>query len=545
MIGTIRTTVKAVVVGAKESGKTSLLTSLYSNLKQLNNEELNLGEWELDRCPDLDEGRQDGPAFDIERACDSLIQRKYPRQTKDWSIMKLEVHLKRKKPDGWKWGALCKRGFQLCTLNKKIVTLELLDLPGERMSDLALMLKKEFEKASFREWSTRVESKYKGIQGDDKYKTYEEYIDRVKKILKGFKDGQKKNEECWAEIIKAYKEFLPLIRVNRVAYYAPSTIRLTEDGMLVPAKDADEFKLALENGLEEKKNHTLVLDKKEGEESQHRDVYIGLSDAQFAPLPQEAFDDGSEQQIVAGFEKAYDKYYEKIIKQLSEKLKNVNQVYYLVDVLNLLRDGREKMDLEKRFGSSFFKLFRRPQSNTLIGEAVDWFSELFNSVKKICLVATQADKVPIWKWDRNDDGKIIDDARKEVDDSDKDKIRSLRKSHPNVENIKGLLKSLFGVTIKNELGSDIGKEMFVCSAITSTVCVGDNKLEAYWQDEKTKEAKQREPVPKAWPTYDEEWAPETTFKYERPKRCLRSVDPRVSALPHANLDEIVKSMLEI
>ena len=474
--------------------------------------------------------------------------------------MKLEVHLKRKKPDGWKWGALCKRGFQLCTLNKKIVTLELLDLPGERMSDLALMLKNKFEKASFREWSARVKSNYKAIQGSGKYKTYEEYIDRVKELLKEFKTGQKEAKECKEEIIKAYKDFLPLVRAKRVAYYAPSTIRLTEDGLLVPADDADEFKEVLDHGFDEPKDHKLELKTKEkdlepslenGDEQEPRslrNVYIGLSDAEFAPLPEEAFTDGAEE-LAGMFEAAYNRYYETIMAKLVEKLRNVNQVYYLVDVLNLLRDGREKMDLEKRFGSSFFKLFRKPQSTTpIISDAVDWFSELFNSVKKICLVATQADKVPLFQWKRDDKGGSRDEQGKKADETEK--IKKLREKHPNMDNIKKLLESLFAVTIKNNLGVDIKKEMFVCSAIVSTVPgaplsgQGDT-LRAYWKDDGELKYKLRPPVPENWPSLDDLWKRLETYPYEMPKRCLNSVDPRVSALPQYNLADIAKSMLEL
>ena len=71
MIGAIRTKEKAVIVGAKESGKTSLITSLYSNLKQLGNRnKFDLGDWEVSQF--ISDETDDPHVFDFEGACERL-----------------------------------------------------------------------------------------------------------------------------------------------------------------------------------------------------------------------------------------------------------------------------------------------------------------------------------------------------------------------------------------------------------------------------------------------------------------------------------------
>lgn len=548
MIGTIRTKEKAVIVGAKESGKTSLITSLYSNLKQLGNRnKFDLGDWEVSQF--ISDETDDPHVFDLEGACERLKGCKYPLQTKDWSVIKMEVHLSKVEKQGLK--NKCKEVF---LRQKKIVNLEILDLPGERLSDLAQMVDEKFKKATFRMWSLRVERAYKSIEKPEhsQWNSYNAYIEKVKGILEDLKnevkgiDGKNVEESvkateksnahklCKKRIIEAYKKFLPLIRDSRVVYYAPSTIRLTDDGKLVPASNAEKFHDALMSGLkvtDDGKLMPLAPEDKSEMANNIRHVWIGLKDDEFAPLPREVFEDDQFKDLQESFEDSYNKYYEQIVEPIVKRIMGASKVYYLVDVLNLLRDGREKKDAEVRFSEMFFKVLgKRPSNVPVFGGMIDWFSSLFSSVKKICLVATQADKAGLRKFIRSEDGKV----------------QGITASY-NVINMRKLMESLAKNNIRNAIGRDIAVESLVCAAITSTSCTEDGRLEAYWKNDaiSTTSPGQPPPVPEDWPDLDSKWEPLVTFKYERPKRCLRAVDPGVSPLPQFNLANIAKSLLDI
>jgi len=541
-----RTEVKAVVVGAKESGKTSLITSLYSNLRQQGNrQDFNLGEWEVSRF--ISEETDDPHVFDFQGACNRLKVRRYPLQTKDWSVIKMEVHLSKvTSPSDW-WSKI-KSPF---TTQKKIVSLEVLDLPGERLSDLALMVEENFKQATFRKWSLRVEGAYKSIESENrKWKSYNAYLNEVKKILNDFPDDiknidesgddksaktdrkDKLNKQYKSRILEAYKGFLPLIRESRVAYYAPSTIRLTEDGKLVPASSGEEFHTSLMSGLKETEEGKLTPLAPEEESKDTRKVYIGLAEDEFAPLPREVFDDDKYEDLRNSFEDSYNKYYKQIVGPIVKRMEGASKVYYLVDVLNLLRDGREKKDAETRFAEKFFNVLgSRPSTVPYIGPIIDTCLALFTSVKEVVLVATQADKVLI-----NKDA-VHDDARKQI-------------AVANLANMKKLTDSLAKTAIWNAMGEDAVIHTFACAAITSTRSTEDGRLEAYWKSDPKSgviatDPGQPPPVPQKWPDLDSEWKPLVTFKYERPKRCLREVDPGVSPLPQFNLVDIAKSLLEI
>jgi len=545
-----RTNVKAVVVGAKECGKTSLITSLYSNLQMHGNRNgFDLGEWAVSRF--ISEETDDPHVFDFQGACNRLKNCRYPLQTKDWSVIKMEVHLSKvNPPSGWSKGI--KKVF---IAHKKIVSLEVLDLPGERLSDLALMVEEKFKRATFRKWSLRVEGAYKSIDKSEnsKWKSYTAYLDEVKEILEHLtndlkiidesgddksvkakrKDGL--NKQYKSRILEAYKKFLPLIRESRVVYYAPSTIRLTEDGKLVPARSAEGFHDSLMSGLkvtEDGKLTPLAPEEKSTMMNDVRHVCIGLAEDEFAPLPREAFEDDKCKGLRNSFEDSYNKYYEKIVEPIVKRLKDAQKVYYLVDVLNLLRDGREKKDAEKRFAESFFKVLgRRPSTVPWIGGALDTCASWFTSVKKVFLVATQADKVVICK------DAVSDEYQKKIADD-------------NLKNMKELTESLAMNEILDAMGEDVKVQTDVCAAINSTKTTEDGRLEAYWESGpkagiSCREYGQPPPVPQSWPDLDSNWEPAETFKYERPKRCLRSVDPGASPLPQFNVAAIAKSLLEI
>ena len=521
MIGTIRTEEKAVIVGAKESGKTSLITSLYSNLQKCGSRsDFDLGDWEVSRF--ISDETDDPHVFDFQGACNRLKGCRYPLQTKDWSVIKMEVHLSKvTKPGVWN---MCQEFF--CR-QKKIVSLEILDLPGERMSDLALMVDEKFKQATFRMWSLRVESVYKSIEKPEnsQWSSYNAYLNEVKWILEDLKKEEKCIGEMFVEetakaknrIIEAYKKFLPLIRDSRVVYYAPSTIRLTEDGKLVPAASAKKFHCALSAGLKETddgKLMPLLPEDKSAMADNIRHVCIGLPEDEFAPLPREAFEDDKYKELRKSFEGSYNKYYKQIVEPIVKRIDGASKVYYLVDVLNLLRDGREKKDAEVRFAERFFKVLgNRPSNVPYIADVIDWFSSLFSSVKKVFLVATQADKAVICKYKSTDDGNV-----------------QKRMAHDNVINMQKLMESLAMDKIRNAMGDDVAVQSFVCAAITSTKSTEDGRLVAYWKNDMKSapvatEPGQPPPVPRVWPDLDTQWEPSETFKYERPKRCLHSVDP--------------------
>lgn len=484
--------IKIVVIGAKGSGKTSLLTSLYSNLKQGRLPLFNLDPWDVTHFEDCSADIPEGvKRFDIEGARCSLRSGSYPESTADWSVLKMRVFLKH-------------RGNR----KSKIVNLEILDLPGERVADFIMVNKETKKPLSFKEWSISVWDSY-------------ERPEELRQYLSGLStmDVSVKND---SDIFVRYKDFLATLYSKKSIFFAPSTVRLDERGNLLfsgGTMSFDDFKEMLQkhtrfmekNGTEFNafvKEIEQLLSAKDYSEAKCKEVFtqfegivpgafkelkdgclrikvdfrkmldyslVGLNGCEFAPLPEDVFERKEWKLVVDRFSKAYERYYQTIVSPLIDWCKDIDQAYYLVDILGILRKGRPALDYESNFGRRILEVFKWTYSKiTGVGPILDNLPSWSRSrVKKVCLVATQSDKAKV----KRDDG---------VDNE-------------NVKRIESLLKELHGSSVRDIMGIPDDKiKVIACAAISS------------------KEAPCTTDVPEEWPALNEDWG---EYKFKASQEC--------------------------
>ena len=513
------TSIKVVVIGAKGSGKTSLLTSLYSNLKQGDISLFNLDPWYVTHFEDCS---ADIPAgikkFDIEGARCSLKSGSYPESTADWSVLKMRVFLKHRE-----------------SKKEKIVNLEILDLPGERVADFIMVNKETKKPLSFKEWSISVYDSY------ERSEELRQYMSRLSTM-----DVSVKND---SDILSNYKDFLASLYSKKSIFFAPSTVRLDERGNLLfscGTMSFDDFKGMLQKharfmektgvefnafvkALEQElgvlqtrrvelnasvKAHEQLLPLKDSSEAKRKELeakckevfmrfegtvpgtfkelrdgclkikvdfrkmldysLVGLNGCEFAPLPEGVFEREEWRPIVDRFSKAYERYYQTIVSPLIDWCKDVDQAYYLVDILGILRKGRAALDYESNFGRRILEVFKWTYSKVaVVGPILDILPTLSRSrVKKVCLVATQSDKAELMKNGTET---------------------------KNVERIKDLLYQLHGKSVRDIMGvTDDQIKVITCAAMSTAEapCVTD--------------------VPDKWPAPNENWG---EYKFKASQNC--------------------------
>ena len=95
---------------------------------------------------------------------------------------------------------------------------------------------------------------------------------------------------------------------------------------------------------------------------------LGLDEGEFAPLPEFVWRDQNWKKwrcVVQKFHKAYKRYYSRIMKPLVTWCKDVDQLYYLVDVLTILKDGREALSIQENFGKMVLGFFSNKMPKTV------------------------------------------------------------------------------------------------------------------------------------------------------------------------------------
>ena len=528
-------TVKAVVIGAKGSGKTSLLVSLYSNLRAGSTEKFNPSKtWKVDPFESCeDELPPNIPHFDFDGARREMKKGDFPDSTTDWSVMKLR---------GWLINGSKNK--------KKRVTLEILDLPGERVADFTMVDPRTKAQRPFRIWSDVIKNAY------DDPDEFEEYLKSIRKV------DLEKDVDAKKEILTHYRNFVSKLYEKKSLFFTPSTIRLDAEGrLLIPGagqpydeviktldanpffrekhgQKLDEFK----HKIEELRKPTEGKSEESDLESRVRRVFdeykrdipvdfkglqdrnlivrvdfrkmledspLGLKDAEFAPLPEEAFGKNKKEwaNIVKQFSKAYSQYYKKIVKPLIDWCKDVDQLYYLVDVLGILSRGQDAYDYESGFGRRVLEVFKKTYSNAVWGGITDRIPKWsVSSLAKACLIVTQADKVFM-----------------KVKDNDENRTKLK-------EDLVKLVKDLHYSNIRMTIGVEAkDTPPVVCAAISSNY--GQTEIPAEW------------PIPAAWPSTQEEWNGKK-YAFKRTKNCPKC-DIRSASVENLWLDSVATEMLNV
>lgn len=214
-----------------------------------------------------------------------------------------------------------------------------------------------------------------------------------------------------------------------------------------------------------------------------------------------------EQEIVRDFERAYKRYMEyACIASIVKWMSSVDQLYYLVDVLELLHTGGEcwrgvndQIDLALTAG--FFRRWAKMRG------FLDLLSR--NSISKICAVATQVDRV--------------------------------RLTEDNTKNIERLLELLLGTAFAG-LPRQIERKFIVCSAVVST----DKAKEGSGDTDVSGTAVIDGKIRYSWPTspVPDSFDFDKAYFWPRPNPVF-SLGRNVKSPEQYRLDEVVREILGI
>lgn len=469
--------IRVAMIGAKGSGKTALITAIRSNLER------HSPEWLGSTCKvtvkKIEEKEKLNHQFDYDGACSELMEGNYPNPTTDWSVMRIRLKVEVMRPKSK--SKIVKR--VLGKWRVEYVVLDILDIPGERVADF-LMAEK-----TFKEWSVALNKKFRANSQYGKYLT----------------EVHAQKDPTVETIVEAYKDFLVSIYNSKSTYYTPSTVRLTQDGNTFTAKSEKELRDWLAQRA------------------------VGLRDNEFAPLPPEVFDaKGQEKEkwakVIASFVHSYRRYNKEVLKPLLNWIWDVDQVYYLCDILSLLRHGRSAYDLEALFGEVVFHEFRKEKSPYAgIGVLCDaWHKITKTEVDQVHLVVTKADRVPFKK----------------------------------VVSASGKTNAMCLADLMSQLHRpSVGHYNLICD--TPIVCAAMPSVSGYdrggeggpigrfnkdnYNDSGAKDVPD---VPERWPTDPNvEWKPEETYKYLSPS-FINKIDLRTAPVPSINLELVLKCILK-
>lgn len=336
--------IRVVLMGSKGTGKTVFLTSVGDQLKHHNPKSFNLNGWKAVFDSDLDQKVQEsalkgGRLFEYARAREYLAKGEWPAKTKDWSVLTIPFTLV-KNVNGKE--------------KRRQIILEMLDLPGERVADFAMIGR------SYSEWCGWMETRFGGISGASGF--FKQYLVALQNLSSVERD----------KAIALYKEFLVDEYCNYTLSLTPSIVKLGIDGKTQSKGSREEFRKDLE--------HTP----------------IGLAeDLQFIPLAKENFSQSSPHFAwIKDFEKAYNKYVETIIAPIASWCSHANSLIYFVDILDLLNRGAQVYNSEKKFAEQALAFFKHRKPDLPFPGIIDYLMGLFvTRIDSIIVVPTKADRV--------------------------------------------------------------------------------------------------------------------------------------------------------
>lgn len=413
----MRKHIRIAIMGAKQAGKTVLLTAIDGYLKYLSDNVKKLNGWRVDEYyrSEVADGGDGFKEFPVSKYHESYSKDppEWPQSTTHPARLCCSLTLSKDvdAPKNSLVGrvlAFCGR----CDKAERRLTIEFLDIPGERMTDIATM-----QGRTFQEWSEKVFRIDRNTDIPSLSTRFDEYVEEAEKIAgDGSLDSDKKKEQICAK----YKDVAAAHIIACSPFITPSDIQLDEDD-----KDgADSTRIDDDNDDDTRK----TPEDKRAKELE--ELAKKLNDVDFAPLPQKFFG-GTHTDLVSSFEKAYDVYRRKK-EGLFNWFSKVDQIYFLVDVLGILEHGKGRYEGV------------RSQIDLAFPQKGSWLHWLWNgicgrNVSRICMVATQVDRTNI---DHNEG------------------------------NIKKLLDCLFERV--NHCSRGMEKETLLCAAVQSASTVGED-----------------------------------------------------------------------
>lgn len=334
--------IRVVLLGSKGTGKTVFLTSAGDQLRHFEPKSLDLNGWSVVFDQEVDNKVQEKvyktevPAFPYSESRACLSRGEWPVKTKDWSVLTVPFTLTKGK-------------------RRRRIMLEMLDLPGERVADFAMVGK------SYRDWCGWFERQFGGVAGfSPNYKSYLEKLSGCADDENGRNDG-----------IRAYKDFLGEEYGSLALSLTPSIVKLGRDARQRTGSK-EQFRKDLER------------------------VPVGISnDMQFIPLPKACFADGApHSQWVNPFARAYEAYKKSVIEPIASWCEHANSLLYFVDVLDLLQRGPDIYNSERKFAAQALGFFKHDKPANVFLRPImsvrDWF---VTRVGGIHVIATKSDRV--------------------------------------------------------------------------------------------------------------------------------------------------------
>lgn len=383
--------IRVVLLGSKGTGKTVFMTSVGAQLRNHDKRAFDLGGWTVEFDPEEDDKVQDRvsksdiQAFPYAESRALLARGEWPKKTKDGcSVLTVPFTLKKVITREWMI-LLQKLGFSETIKKRRRILLEMLDLPGERVADFAMLGR------SYREWCTWMENRFGGILGSSE--SFRNFLNRVSAL--GDSDSDKE------KAVDFYKDFLADELSNLSLSITPSTVKCKYNKCLY--RDKCQYR---DRCNERQYNSNKCLCPKEELPKLTRDerlelireglkeVPIGISEElQFIPLPKESFAKGSSHGgWVKPFAKAYEAYKKEIIMPIAAWCKHANSLLYFVDVLDLLRRGPEAYNTEKRFAEQALGFFKRHRAANILMKPIKSLADQFvTHLDSVQIVATKTD----------------------------------------------------------------------------------------------------------------------------------------------------------
>lgn len=331
---------KIGVLGLREAGKTVFITSLISQIENSIEAEGRVFKDITAYVP------WDNNTFEYKQYRDAFSHQEWPEKTKEKTSFKCSFEYKK-----WKY---------------KDVNLELIDLPGERISDYLMLANTNFD-----DWSDAILSDLSIPR-----KVREHYSKYINYCSNG-----KVNEST---IIMNYKELLYHFADNYItSSISPSTFNLDQEGK--PIKRCKDI--------------NSLLNRR----------YVGIdAENQFAPIPKSVITKINEKhkkksrkekktcadyQLLKLFRKRYELYRDKIVIPTFKDIAHCDTIVVLVDIPDILSSGYHKYNDIQRYVQHLVKCLN-PQSPMY--RALRIFSSKISSrISTIAFIAVKADLVRI------------------------------------------------------------------------------------------------------------------------------------------------------
>jgi uncharacterized protein len=266
------------VVGARKSGKSVLLTALIHQLDNHDAERFKLhdrGDVSISHFEQIPV-EPGWSKFDYDRYYGYLSQNEWPSKSVDRSMYSCTFH---------------RSDWRFCNCQ-----LKLLDLPGERFLDAAMLLSKGYRYA---DWSDHFWSRLRASpQTEEDSKPFQNGLQTLEENQKGI-------------IIREFKRLLAQMRLKFRPNFAPSVFYLDRQGKGIHGKDVEQ---------------------------QIQERFVGLSpESEFAPLPNELRERFPA--ITAEFEKHFEMYCNELAIPTITELRRCTSIIYLIDIQNILMSG--------------------------------------------------------------------------------------------------------------------------------------------------------------------------------------------------------------